>query len=484
MSQEEHELMQEMAQETITELYKWQFLSHGSNPTQFFIDAKLEDKIVRLDDVGKAYEEMIIRLGWQAILDEGKKKQSKYARVARVFLPALRKIYYAGYAKHETQLLMEEMMLQSTIPFNDLDNHFGGDDYTELDSYTGQPLDQITPEQERTDLGDHAAPIVPQLGDGLTARITEAYKDSELATQATNASRESYDVSEEVWYEDRDRDNGPIQQERDLMLHLNMGEVYALIRTFRKLWQRKNSHGARIINWWLQEIAPYNYETQNLLAVMLAFQMDDMLSYIHCPLPRISNLRRLNDIFGDDILDEFVNLYDVVTDKEGSARDILTEDEIIAIAKGFEKEIVNTFKGSDIKHTRIYASGVFNALATGEADLTGAGYKNWRWNKSKQGSQAFDFAYCQAKFESANDRDAYKLAWSKFWNAGFIVRIHSDGLTVASEGNGKTRKVSWSRAADEIATYLIRLTKDEKERLVKLLTDKNWGAELVYALGA
>lgn len=102
-------------------------------------------------------------------------------------------------------------------------------------------------------------------------------------------------------------------------------------------------------------------------------------------------------------------IYDDVTDKEDSARDVLTEDEILDIAKGYEGEIIDTFQGEDIKHTKVYASGVFNALATGETDLTGAGYKNWRWNKSKQGSP-FDFAYCQARFEGANNSTAFKFA--------------------------------------------------------------------------
>lgn len=122
---------------------------------------------------------------------------------------------------------------------------------------------------------------------------------------------------------------------------------------------------------------------------------------------------------------------------------------------------------------------MFNAIATGEADLTGAGYKNWRWHKSKQGSQAFDFAYCQSKFEGANESAAYKLAWKKFWDAGFIVKVRPDGLTVASEATGKPRKIGWERAAGEIATYLIRFTADEKDRLLKLLTEKVWGLKFV-----
>jgi len=489
---EEAEVLQELTNEAFTKLYTLQFLSHKCDPVQFFTENKLEDKIVQLDDVGKGYEEMIIRIGWKAILDEGKKKQSKYARVARVFLPTLRKIYYKGHLKQEAQYLIEEMCLQSTVPFNDLGNDFGGDNYSELDSYTGQPLDHITPEQERMDLGDKAAPVIPQLGDGLVSRIASAYTNDKvvvsehdlLSIQATNASRESYDVSEEVWYEERKERPSPIQQENEQMLHLDMREVYRLIHSFRSMWERK-THLGRVIFWWLKEHAYKCYEPQNLLAVCHAFCIsENMLKKIHCPLPGVKNLYEMDRHFGNDIIDEFNDLYDVVIDNEGFAKNTLTEDDIFEIGRHFEKEIINTFDGQDIKHTKVYARGVFNALATSEADLTGAGYKNWRWNKSKQGSQAFDFAYCQAKFEGANDRNAYKLAWHKFWDAGFIVKVHPDGLTVASEGNGKSRKVSWQRASDEIATELIRLTKKEKERLVKLLTENDWGAELVYSLGA
>lgn len=355
---EEQELMQELAEKKVTELYKLQFLSHTGEPTSFFLTHNLEEQVVQLDDIGKGYEEMIIRLGWKAMDNESKKPMKKYARVARVFLPALRKIFYKGFAKREAQLLMEEMMLQSTVPFNDLDGGFGGNNYTNLDSYTGQPLEQITLEQERMDLGNRVAPIVPQISDGLTARIIEVNGD--LMVQASNASRENYDVSEEVWYEDRDREDGPIQQENDLMLHLNIGEVYSLIRTFRRMWFKKNRRGERVIFWWLKNAAPKNYRPQNLLAVILAFQLDNMLSQIPCHFPPgsslrdVKNMQQFYELFGDDILDEFVDMYDDVTDNEGSAKEFLTEDEIFDIARGFEDAIVATFNGDSIPHTRVF----------------------------------------------------------------------------------------------------------------------------------
>ena len=478
---EEQELLQELAQDKVVELYTLQFLSHSGDPTEFFITHNLEDKVVQLDDVGQSYESLIIRLGWKAV-DLQKEGKKKYARIARVFLPALRKIFYSGFAKRQAQLLMEEMMLQATVPFNDLENRYGGNDYAELDSYTGQPLDDITIDQERKDLGDRAAPLVPHVDDNLTARIVEV-NPANIA-QATNASRDHYDVSEEVWYEDREREDGPIQQNNDLMLRLNMGEVYSLIRTFRKLWNKKNRHGGRVIFWWLRNVAWEQYKPQNLLVVCHCFGISDViLADMPCPLPNAKNFLRLDRLFGHDILEEFIDLYDEVTDKEGAARNILTEDEILDIAKDFEEEILATFYGDNIPHTRVYASGVFNALATGEPDLTGAGYKNWRWHKSRQGSQAFDYSYCQAKLKGIDNSTAMKLAWKNFWGAGFIVKVHKDGLTVASEANGKSRKIGWKQTAREIATDLIRFTGCEKAKLFKILTDKGWGLDLLEKIG-
>jgi len=469
MYEEERALLQEMAQEAIVELYKMQFLARcAEDPTEFFIKNGLENKVVQLDDVGKGYEALIITLGWRAILNT-----KKYARVARVFIPALRKIYWKGHMQDEAQKLLHEMMLQSTIPFNDLDKPMGGSDYTELDSYIGIPLDSLTVEMERQDLGDRAAPIVPHYQDAVTGMICEAYEGYERE-QALNASRFNLDISDDEWYDEGEITSVPIYQENEMMLHLDMQEVYRLIHTFRTIW---GSYGKErlyqfIING-TEEFLP-----QNLSVVCASFQIPNWVLK-NTPCEGYSSLLAFDKLFGDDCLDEFVDFYDEVTDFEGASREVLSEEEISDIADGWIRSYIDTFTGTRVQESKLYAEGVFNAIATNQANLNDAGWANWRAHKSPQGAEAFNFAYQQAKAEGANESAALKYAWQKFSDAGKILSINERGLRVQSTKTNKIRLVDWLRAGDEIATYLIRLGKDERERLIKILTEKGWGAELL-----
>jgi hypothetical protein len=443
---------------------------------------------VRLDDIGKGYEEMIIRLGWMAIdAEKASQGKPKYARVARVFIPTLRKIFYKGYYKRAAQLLMEEMYLQSTVPLNDLNDSYGGagNNYYQLDSYTNQPLD-MTIDEERKFIGNEAAPIAPPLSDGLTARIVE------VAPEQANFSRENYDVSEDVWYEDREREDGWVVAENTQMMKLNMGEVYALIRTMRKLYPKKNKNGESILLWWLNNIAPGNYEPQSLLVVMSCFNLDEVWKDIPCILDEpytnfhIKTLQDLDYYFGDDIIDEFNMLYDEVTDREGANRDALNEDDIERIGRQFELDIIQkqfTYKADDIKHTKSYAKGVFDALATGQADLTSAGYRRWRFLRSKQGSAAFDYAYTQALLKGKSEKQALKAGWTAFWKAGVIFRIGINGVTIKIEAKNKLRTISWTNLLDEITSYVVRLSTKEESKLLDHLTTHNWGQQFLDKYG-
>ena len=83
-------IIQDLAKEKVVELYTHQFLSHTCEPTDYFKTHNLEDKVVQLDDIGKGYEAVILRLGWRA-MDIATNGDKKYARVAEMQKKAKKK---------------------------------------------------------------------------------------------------------------------------------------------------------------------------------------------------------------------------------------------------------------------------------------------------------------------------------------------------------------------------------------------------------
>jgi hypothetical protein len=486
-------------------------------------DEELEAQAQILIDAEKA----LIKEAWDLYLEEREKNPPRYIPIARQYVPCLRHIFWHGFQKDEAQAILEVLELEQTQPFNSLDDGWGknGDGYEELDSYT---LELITddPNQEAAMLGNRAAPIVPNFDDGLTLRIVQEYAamgyTQDQISKIVEANRGSFWDEEEIWYEDRGISAVAILQNEEQEYRVHPGDL-AELRSLAKPyidafiqrrteffdWAREKGIGGGRSGWanayremcnlslerqdfleFLQKSADEGYDPQCIMLVFLSIQNDefgldmDGAKEIHLPsieqfdlIPvgtypeNFGTLYEFIDYYGDDILEElFTPAWNTIP---------TSESEILATARRWEEELIESYpvEAPQIRETRAYVRGVFNALATGESNLNDAGYRQWRWEKSKSGALAYDWVM-------ATDQSEHKLkkAWRAFWNAGKIVRISRNGLVVESEAKEEEQSCNWALARWKLANKEIFLTSEDRERLRGILTEKGWGRALLASL--
>ena len=91
-----------------------------------------------------ASEQDTIDRAWREYMCEKDKDQPKYARIARVYVPLLRQIFWQGLLREEAREILAELSLAQTQPLSSLDSPYAyvgeadeGVIYTDVDSYTG-----------------------------------------------------------------------------------------------------------------------------------------------------------------------------------------------------------------------------------------------------------------------------------------------------------------------------------------------------------
>lgn len=130
-----------------------------------------------------------------------------------------------------------------------------------------------------------------------------------------------------------------------------------------------------------------------------------------------------------------------------------------------------------IEWTAPFARGVFGALATGQSDLSGAGYNNWRWETSPYGAIAYNYAF--QKYDDLKFDERVKRSARAFWNAGKIVSISPDGANILKT-SGETQLVPWNLVKWKIQNKEIPINQDDMLRLKKILKENHWGNPVVY----
>jgi hypothetical protein len=264
-------------------------------------------------------------------------------------------------------------------------------------------------------------------------------------------------------------------------LHPDWGKETRLSE-FRKVIQA--SPERREFLAFLQRMADRGSEPQYLVLIFLSLQDEDWgLQMEDARLVRLSEtegfgmdlpeetgtLYEVIDLFGDDILEELWSPVD--TPRHTS------EEEIARTAGRWEAEIVEKQFSDDapsIQHTRAYARGVFAGIAAGENDLNEAGFRLWRFEKSKSGALAYEAAIKAGK--------SLKEAWRAFWNAGRITSLNRNGVTVRSEANEREQFCNWGLAKWKFANGEIFLNQEDRGRLKCLLQSRNWGVGLLSVL--
>ncbi len=118
--------------------------------------------------------------------------------------------------------------------------------------------------------------------------------------------------------------------------------------------------------------------------------------------------------------------------------------------------------------------GIFTALATGESDLHEAGYRSWRIQKSLPWVVAYNVILKRETLKGTDWKQAVKMAWRAFWNAGVIIRLNKNGVTVKSTANGREQFCAWPLARWKLTHHEIFLTNADRKRLKNILAEKDW----------
>ena len=438
----------------------------------------------------------------------------QFAPVYRKWAKGLRAIWQGGRENAElARQLLADISLAQTLPFSELEAlNYSAEG--ELDSYTLEPVSENN-QIDTGGLGGRPASRIPLYDDGLTLRIVEAYRhlgyDEATIALAVAANQGYIDGEEDTWYEERARTDGPIAQARTQDLRPDFLEIAELRSQVKPLLNKlqeaaceardeyrskgfeddlletniqtavAETKEANDMVEWANQAAQYA-QPQNLFSVFAgAYWLDVRMAEVE--LPGGETLFDFADLFGDDILDEVLDVK-IHPDEPGGESIPMSEPEIFDLARHWEDELIAAQFSDDgpISQTKAYARGVFNALTAGESDLNDAGYRQWRWEKSKSGARAFDWALKQEVFKGTEWNMALKRAWRAFWNAGHVKAIRKDGLLIETEAKGETQSINWGLARWKIKNREIHLTCGDRQRLKKILTDKKWGLALVPAL--
>ncbi len=286
------------------------------------------EKMQSFAEIFKAQADDIVKSAFEAYYVE-KDGGHKYARVARVYAPLLREYLDVHPDARE---IYSTLMLEQTQPFSAVESPYAylGDDhveYVEIDSYTGQPLDLISEQQEALAIGDRVARVVPEFRDDTALSISGAYDDDVIRQQAMQASAVSYqplDYDEDEFTIDRGVSSEPIKQMMENELRFDGSEMYDVIQAtkpyikafnqrrsefFLMLGKKKYKYVASVVKmgWWrslcnnsderrqfldkLQWLANKGFEPQYLAKQFLILQNDEWGIHmqdakkitLHCP---------------------------------------------------------------------------------------------------------------------------------------------------------------------------------------------------------
>ncbi|HMN10956.1 MAG TPA: hypothetical protein PKD55_01375 [Bellilinea sp.] len=226
----------------------------------------------------------------QAALDAEKKKapdQRRYARIARKYLPDLRRIFWTGQMKDEAQALIDDLSLESTVPFNDLEGEWEEvkGQYQDVDPMTKEDpieaLKKIEEEKKRQEqlqadqeevfdelqelkalkrqdefdkiLFSIANKVIDYYSPPPTVITAEPIKNDPLMPLDLPYSK--YDEEEEdEWYEEGEIPSVPLSQEEHLMMKGTerlpdlREEMQPYIRAIKNLARQEAAHFKRLQN--------------------------------------------------------------------------------------------------------------------------------------------------------------------------------------------------------------------------------------------
>jgi hypothetical protein len=482
-------------------------------------------------DWAKLLQNQIKSVTSMARADYMKEKESdkpKYARVARVHCPLLRQ--YIGVSD-EARYMYRTLMLEQTQPFNSIESAFGylgdGDvEYVEVDSYTGQPLDEIDPYK---DVGNRRAMQTPVFRDDLALSIIDAYSDEDERAQALQASRGRFsplDHPEDNFTIDAGISSEPIRQIMEQDLRIDMGIMFdtraytsPFIQAFnqrRGEWfqymkdhhpkMRKeqklvmfrtmidNSDERRRFLECLQELIDKGVEPQYVGRQFLVLHNEDWgllgedAYKIELNRPQGINV---SSITLTAPYTQFPNLYeflvqfaDVILEEEGNgySRNGMSERAILSACDHLEREMLDSLPDTCENHrdaptTRWFLQGMLGAIDKYDVEgLRSAGYAAWREHTSPKGAQAYSRTY---SIETLTDpENALKKAWTAFYHASEIVALNKRGLKIREILTEEVKQISFALAAWKVKRGEISLSPRERHKLDKMLRENKIGHKL------
>jgi len=455
------------------------------------------------------------------IAEQKNKQQPKWARLARKYLPSLRDIYYNGELRDDAQWLISELVENSTTPLNDLDMPYDEIDgeYQQVDSYTGEKISDYSKHEYEWDLDyldtqaligldDPASELFGKVLDdlrpeyhvvvpSLQARLYEEYSkrgcSEEEIKGALDANKyEVYTDEPDDFYEN-DYDplpSVPLSQEPDDMKvdpseliefrSLIEPELQALFDLRSAFFENEKIKYKRLAIWKgilnnsrektsflerLQYLINDGWETQYAAIVFLSFEGDwglDALvdaGTVHVPI--LGTLDIFIEVYADEILE---NLYSGIGN-HGST----TEATIDSIAEKYvdeiiEKQFVDSRSGVNPVHTKEYARGVFDAVASGRSNLTKSGWNSYYAGINKRANQLRNLVSKKLLEEGVSWNEATKAAKDVFWNAAQIVKIRKDKLLVSNLITGKSRWIAYEQAIELVKQH--KLISRNKVKLI------------------
>lgn len=447
-------------------------------------------------------------------LQAEKDGEHRYSKLARKYLPGLRKV---KYHPEEAKWLIQEILEETTLPFSELDTDPYVDSYTgeEIPEPVGLPRDLQLQEDMRGAvraaifLQDHQVYFQePSLEARIVQEASTLGYDPQLATKASQFDIYSPE-DEDIWFiNDNDPlPSVPLQQNEEQEYKVNpyilaearkdVEEMVSDIRTKKQEIIKNNKNGK--IDWdsvtalWEEYyssvkedfIAEMNtltrvYDPQYAAVIYMAQQNDffgvPASDARHVSIPGWGSLYDFISLFGDDILDEIIDpIPGMRTTEEGYIR---------KLASMIEKEVIDSqfTDDGDVPHTKAYARGVFGAIASNKDDLNSSGWAQWRWEKSKVGAIAYD-ATLKTQREDETIADVMRRSMAMFWKAVEIITLHKDGVTVLCPATNEEEKINYGLATWRYNNGYIPMDNAKKARLKSALAKKGWGWKLQQALG-
>jgi hypothetical protein len=400
-------------------------------------------------------------------------------------------------ATPEAREVLRELMLETTVPFNELESP----DF--VDSYTGEPItDEDLEWVGRDDKKDHPFLDVNPWQEFLVTRVRESYADPEVAAKAMAASSEWVGVEDdELILEDRGYEpptfsEGLFSTDELPLLRAEVDEVVgpALRNAIRRELERggdtplvqahvRASSEARDFLELMQRMLNRGQAIQDVFLLIRPFTHALGLTEQDWATLKTKdargNLQRWAAMYEDDINQ---------TEEAGPLVHFQTNQaELEDIAEQFLQELLSTVpvEGdrlslnpglNPILRSKHYVEGFIRAQINGSENPALEAWRHWRKKTSPDGALAYD-----VELKKHGDR---KLAMSAFWRvatkAGDIIaqpkRVAALKPTGLRLENG--REISWSTACKIAATEGF----SDQERLVETLKAKRWGQGLVSVI--